>query len=85
MTKQFCDICGAPVEAETKMSIFLPIGERYVGPSGSLLQNKIVARGVIVFCEHPTEFGGSPDLCRRCIGAIVEKMLHTYQEIGQKE
>lgn len=79
MTKNFCDICGAPAIKIPGVYYSLEIGEPFEReeletPKLTAIRTKVVARLHFSFADHKTGFGGPPDLCSDCANDIISKL-----------
>lgn len=85
MEKRFCDICEKPAWKEAdRVEVVRSIGEEY-NPlpnkyEPQVKQCKVVVRAVITFRDHPTGFGGPPDLCRKCLCGLLNTLRASLEE-----
>ena len=68
MEKRFCDICEKPATQERR--IFR--ATRDITVNGKRCQIVVEAR--FLFENHPTGYGGPPDLCRECAADLVKNL-----------
>lgn len=83
MKKIFCDICESPADDKLEAEIVRPIGKEYVGIRNGIknsLQCQVVARVVFTFRDHPSGFGGPPDLCRKCAGLLLNDLRVRFED-----
>lgn len=88
MHKRFCDICDTliPNGRIHTVEVDREIGEPYRSYAGSSLFEKLVtqkihAKVIFTISNHPTGFGGPPDLCDKC----VHDFLVTLEESRREE
>jgi len=69
--RNFCDICGEPAE----------VGVTSAGSiiAHSMDGNSFVVRTSCGFSNHPTGFGGPPDLCRKCFYGLLVKLAEAQK------
>ena len=83
MKKPFCDVCGAPAFEgleRWKMRACLRVGTPHRAPEpGSTsyreVQCQAVATTSYTFENHPTGFGGPPDLCVNHARDLLQGLL----------
>jgi hypothetical protein len=89
MKKSFCDICGEPaVEGLHGKRALLPVGEPVKeyrcrsdgGGCEGTFKTMATASIHFGFTDHPTGFGGPPDMCRACAGKLAQMIA---DEIGK--
>jgi hypothetical protein len=86
MTKRFCDLCGHPAAdgthgAETSVDYGKPYEGVHRGGAGfETRQPRIVASVHFSFRDHPTGFGGPPDLCAECAANLVSEVRARVSE-----
>ena len=76
MTKRFCDLCDRPAMEDLKLEYHLPFGEgrKSDATDGRTIWTSIKTSVVFQFVNHPTGYGGSPDLCLTCWLKQVENL-----------
>lgn len=89
MTKRFCDLCEAPAyEDITRKEYLENIGKPYnayktAGGEG-MWQQRIEVRMNVGFVDHPTGFGGPPDLCVNCMVKLLKKLTEKVEKLNKK-
>lgn len=82
MTKRFCDLCEKPASELTAREIETTYGKIYTpstladsfGFRENPRQAKIVCRVSFSIRDHPTGFGGPPDLCTACQRELISRL-----------
>lgn len=65
-TKSFCDLCGSELSKEE----FSRYKEFKIKNYGEKTKGTI--RVIISFANHPTGYGGSPDICEKCFKQLLK-------------
>lgn len=81
MTKNFCDLCEKPAATrDLRRSAVAKFGRPYQphGDGQTKRQATVVVTANFSFQNHPTGFGGPPDLCEECAVALVLALAKQY-------
>lgn len=90
MTKKFCDICGEPAEGKySPPELLVKNGEPRETFESDGLGFKTVCQQIGVLAHfslrnHPTGFGGPPDLCAKCRGELLHALAAKYADASAK-
>ncbi len=81
MTKKFCDLCGKPAVELSELSVQRAHGPTYLAPTigGGSTHTcaKIQLAANIRFIDHPSGYGGAPDLCADCVYSLLDDLART--------
>lgn len=77
MTKRFCDLCGEPAVGELALELAAPFKPEYPSEVQRSEEGRprITLRVNFGFRNHPTGYGGPPDLCHKCRAKLLYKLL----------
>jgi hypothetical protein len=83
MKKTFCDICEQPAE-EISARISRRIGKEYIKKTDSGVPQgfwcEVVVRVIVEFKDHPGGYVGPPDLCRKCVGLMLNDLRVEFED-----
>lgn len=79
MKKAFCDLCGQPAVAEIEVKgISRPFGEKRMVREYPNKEYEVRTAVTVTvhfgFENHPTGYGGPPDLCVNCILGLLDEL-----------
>ena len=71
MTKRFCDLCGKPAAELRKLEIFRAFGPEREDEEYNRRRTCVRVSVSFGLRDHPTGFGGPPDLCEECVLDLI--------------
>lgn len=71
MTKRFCDLCGKPAAELRKLEISRAFGPEREEEEYNKHRCSVRVSVNFGFHDHPTGFGGPPDLCEECVLDLI--------------
>lgn len=75
MTKRFCDLCGKPAaKNNTRLEICRRFGEEREDEEYNIRRACVRVSVNFGFRDHPTGFGGPPDLCEECVLSLLDEV-----------
>jgi len=77
MKKTFCDICGAPADEGSFDKSQVAQHAKASHPND---QCQVLLRPVFSFINNPTGYTGPPDLCRKCMGKLVNDLRVQFED-----
>lgn len=80
MTKQFCDLCGNPaVEQSPNFEVLRPFGPEREDEEYNKRRTQVRVHVNFGFRDHPTGFGGPPDLCPECVLSLAKELVQACE------
>jgi hypothetical protein len=74
MLKKFCDLCERPALRELSVEVAKAFGPERVDEEFNPIQARVNVRAVFTFTNHPSGFGGPPDLCAHCAMILLAEL-----------
>ena len=69
MNRTFCDLCDAPAVGTAYVK---HVSKRRLINAGPADATKVEMNVTFSLRDHPTGFGGPPDLCRGCLSVLLK-------------
>lgn len=88
MTRNFCDICGEPaVMGSPNVERKDPIGQPVTWAVGEEMakQVSVTTHVRFGFANHPSGFGGPPDLCKKCRVRLLHDIWAMMEDERQQK